>query len=390
MNTIARITFAVYIYGLIVCPVIASDFSRKYAKLKSNQVERKAEKGDPDAQYELGYRYARGHKDEITQDKSKAAEWYRMAAESGHVLGMHDLAYVLSTSGEGVELDTEEAFQWYLRAAEAGNDDSMVRVGNFFQYGRGAHLDTDKAVSWYREAVKKGNELAPLYMIGMHLRNEYAFPPEELFTYAEMIAEDKAPVRQQFGTRSAQPGDRVGQRVLGDLYLNGIGTRRNLSAAVKWYKKAAEQGDIQAQATLARLYETGQGTAKSPNLAFKWYLSAATSDFKQGTMNRRSLLDSVASKLEAQNDPVIVATGKAGEMLIEGIGTKKDVEKGFELIKKASELGNLDAMYALGMLFWGGENVQQDQELAVELFRNAAAENHEQSIEALSKFGIEN
>lgn len=62
--------------GVASFPVHAeSDLPRKYAKLKSSQVRTKAEKGDADAQYEMGFRFARGHRGEIKQDKTEAARW---------------------------------------------------------------------------------------------------------------------------------------------------------------------------------------------------------------------------------------------------------------------------------------------------------------------------
>jgi TPR repeat protein len=41
-----------------------------------------AEQGDADAQYNLGNCYILGMG--VAQDKAKAAEWYRKAAEQGH------------------------------------------------------------------------------------------------------------------------------------------------------------------------------------------------------------------------------------------------------------------------------------------------------------------
>jgi len=47
-----------------------------------SQLQREAEKGDPDAQYNLAYRYENGFG--LPKDEAKALELYQKAADQGH------------------------------------------------------------------------------------------------------------------------------------------------------------------------------------------------------------------------------------------------------------------------------------------------------------------
>lgn len=303
---------------------------------------------------------------------------------------MHDLGYILSYWGEGVEVNREEAFEWFSKAAAAGDTDSIVRLADFYRYGRVAELDKAKAAELFLEAAKKGHERAPDYILAMHNQKEYEFPPEEIFRIAKNAAEDKPPRKTEFGMRAEEPGDPTAQRLLGDLYKDGVGTQRNLSAAVKWYRKAAEAGDIRAQVSLATMYETGLGIAKSPEQAFKWFYKAATSNDAPDEMKRSRLHCLNEGAEDSTVDPSIIAAVKSGEMLINGEGTKKDTEAGIQLLEKAANSGQLEAMHLLGVIFSSGQGIKKDHELGVEWLRKAAAEGHQASIDTLVALGVEN
>ena len=51
---------------------------------------------------------------------TKSAEWYKKAAEQGHVKAMVNLATCYEI-GVGVVKDASEAYRWYEKAAELGD-----------------------------------------------------------------------------------------------------------------------------------------------------------------------------------------------------------------------------------------------------------------------------
>jgi TPR repeat protein len=78
----------------------------------------RAEAGDVEAQYELGWRHALGM--ELPEDDETAVKWLRRAASAGHAQACNNLG-ARHLSGEGVEADAVEAYRWFHLAAERGD-----------------------------------------------------------------------------------------------------------------------------------------------------------------------------------------------------------------------------------------------------------------------------
>lgn len=78
----------------------------------------RAENGDSEAQYEMGWRLAIGMG--VAPNDSEALQWLRLAAEQGHRLAQNNLGARYAT-GDGVERDAAEAYFWFCQAAERGD-----------------------------------------------------------------------------------------------------------------------------------------------------------------------------------------------------------------------------------------------------------------------------
>ena len=78
----------------------------------------RAEKGDSEAQYEMGWRRAIGMG--LAPNDFEAMRWLRLAAEQGHRLAQNNLGARYAT-GDGVERDAAEAYFWFCQAAEQGD-----------------------------------------------------------------------------------------------------------------------------------------------------------------------------------------------------------------------------------------------------------------------------
>ena len=77
-----------------------------------------AEKGDAEAQLNLGIMYYIGNS--VPQNYQKAAEWYTKAAEKGNAQAQWLLGSSYR-SGIGVPQDYQKSLEWYAKAAEKGN-----------------------------------------------------------------------------------------------------------------------------------------------------------------------------------------------------------------------------------------------------------------------------
>ena len=73
-----------------------------------------AERGDADAQYNLGVMYDTGQG--VAQDYAEALKWYRRAAEQGHAAAQYNLGVVYG-NGQGVAQDYVQAHLWFNLAA---------------------------------------------------------------------------------------------------------------------------------------------------------------------------------------------------------------------------------------------------------------------------------
>src|SRR4030095_15678393 len=94
-------------------------FTKPEATEKPNleATKAKAERGEAEAQKDLGKIYATG--DLLKLDYKEAAKWYRLAADQGHAGAQRALGE-LYEAGQGVPRDLAEAAKWYRRAAGGG------------------------------------------------------------------------------------------------------------------------------------------------------------------------------------------------------------------------------------------------------------------------------
>jgi transcriptional regulator of NAD metabolism len=86
---------------------------------------RKADKGDPIAQFELGMMYANGQG--LAKDDTQAAAWFRKAADQGNPDAQYRLGLMYDI-GQGVDKDGSQAVGWYRKAAVNGNQNAKNRL----------------------------------------------------------------------------------------------------------------------------------------------------------------------------------------------------------------------------------------------------------------------
>jgi TPR repeat protein len=189
------------------------------------QTRVRAEKGEAQAQLELGTLYANGTG--VAKDPKKAARWHRKAADQGLARAQYQFALDCG-QGVGVKPDKVEAAKWLARAAEQGLAEAQVNLGLCYCEGDGVRLNTTEAARWFRKAA------------------------EQAMAY--------------------------GQYELGMCYLDGTGVAKDILEGVKWNRQAADQGFALAQNQLGLCYEKGIGVTKDNLEAYKWFNLAAAQD----------------------------------------------------------------------------------------------------------------
>lgn len=127
------------------------------AAVSPNPVKRlrqEAERGDAEAQYDLGLLYENG--EGVPQNHAEAAKWYQKAAEQGDADAQFDLGGMYYYGLDGVRKNHTSAAKWYRKAAEQGHARAQFNLGGMYRDGEGVPRHRIKAYAWYVLASVEG------------------------------------------------------------------------------------------------------------------------------------------------------------------------------------------------------------------------------------------
>jgi len=319
-----------------------------------------AEKGDAEAQYNLGMCY--GQDENGNKDYAMSAKWLGKAATQGHAKAQFTLAWCYQ-EGNGVRKDAAKAFELYGKAAEQGLAEGQYALGWCYEEGMGVTKDMVEAIRWYRKAAEQGSAQAQ-YALGKCYEKGTGISKnlEEAAQWYEKAAE-----QGHHGARSrlqdiegndpiawfkkhAALGDAGAQFGWGMCYATGEGVEKDIAKALEWVEKAAAQGHRQAQESLQQYKEKGTFFSE-PKIEASHYREAA----EQGDAQACYMLSMCYSR---------------------GIGgVEKNVEKGIEWLTKAADQGHAQAQWLLGVRYQNAEGVDRDFVKAVTLFKQSADQN---------------
>lgn len=130
--------------------------------------------------------------------------------------------------GRGVTANFDEAAKWYDRAAKANLVPALFRLGTLYEKGLGVRKDIGIATSYYRQAADRGNAKA-MHNLAVLEADGGGKPNYKVASY--------------WFRKAAEYGVADSQFNLGILYARGIGVEQNLAESYKWFSLAAAQGD---------------------------------------------------------------------------------------------------------------------------------------------------
>jgi len=90
------------------------------------KIKKAAEKGNPIAQYNLGFLYYTGE-GVVPKDYTEAEKWFLKSAEKGNAEAMNILG-IMYAHGEGVAKKPEEAEKWWSEAADKGSTEARQNL----------------------------------------------------------------------------------------------------------------------------------------------------------------------------------------------------------------------------------------------------------------------
>ena len=403
-------------------------------------LEKKAEAGDADAQWELGDALRFGRNTVI--DHAAAAKWYAKAAEQNHPKAQYALSG-LNREGLGVARDVAKADQLVRDAlpslkklAEADDVRAQLMYGDLIFDGIGIEQDKVAGLEWFKKAADQGYARA-IYILGYHTKQGDGTAPDEkkaeaLFAEAlkklVVIANEKNDAAAQnlvglmhssgWGTppdhakaiawykKAAEKEHTSAQFNIGIQYVNGRGVLRDGAKAVEWYQRAAKHNHLWARYYLGRHYKSGEGVKADVAKANEYFQSIMGEmkelagrnqprpQFALGYMHRygygvESDMDECVKwyrKAAAQN--YASAKYSLGTMYLYGQGIPKDAAQGMKLLNDAAKQGHSSAQYYLSTVYANGranDGVAQDQKRALELLQEAAKNEHTSAQYALAQ-----
>ena len=221
-----------------------------------------AKRGNPEAQYNLGYCYKMGWG--VTRNDAKMIQWYEKAADAGYKASWLELG-VCYMMGNGVDKDYDKAMNSFLRVANESSGDTVAAACHNMAWlyinGLGVKQNVEMSLALYEKAANLGfigsqYNLGMLYYEGKHV-----------------VRDEKKAV--MWLTKAAENGCAVAQNNLGNCYLQGLGVSTDYSQAAVWFQKAMEQGHLSAYYNMGLCYETGAGVVKDYVKAVECYRIAA-------------------------------------------------------------------------------------------------------------------
>lgn len=205
------------------------------------------------AQMALGYRYWGGIG--VPSNCEQALEFYqrvatKVAAEvtfsGGTALHRIRLLDEIENSGSSSGILDNDLIDYYQLLADKGDVQAQVGLGQLhYQGGRGVPLDHQKALHYFQQAANAGNAIAMAFLGKMYLEG------------SEHVKADND-TAFKFFKKAADLGNPVGQSGLGVMYLQGKGVTKDTVKAFSFFTKAAEQGWVDGQLQLGNMYFSKQ------------------------------------------------------------------------------------------------------------------------------------
>jgi len=148
----------IVLFLCVLAPISSFAYDGDYVwEEKFNRLLPRAEKGDPEIQYDIGEMYERGKG--TAKDTQKAFTWYSRAASQGNTKAAYKVGFAY-LKGIGVAENGNKALKWMSIASDKGYVRAHYGLGEMYEKGLGVTKDFDQALKWYKKAMQGGNTQA--------------------------------------------------------------------------------------------------------------------------------------------------------------------------------------------------------------------------------------
>lgn len=167
-------------------------------------------------------------------------------ANAGNLEAQYQLGRMYDL-GDKLERDPQKAITWYTSAANQGYDEAQYRLALVYLYGLGTTRNVQKGVDLLTRAAKQNHpvarEMLPIYLANRSTSIALAW-------FLEKVAD----------------GDPDAEFGVGHMYEEGWGLNPNESEAKKWYALARETGSGGAARRLRQIKATAASSEPDPSI----------------------------------------------------------------------------------------------------------------------------
>ncbi|KAI8845754.1 hypothetical protein BJ741DRAFT_703147 [Chytriomyces cf. hyalinus JEL632] len=238
-------------------------------------------------------------------DASRAANWYRNAAETNHPDAQVTYAAYLIT-GKGLPCqDPGQSVVWLMKAwSAAKHKEAAMALGDAFTKGIGVAPDPSKALMWYQRAWVEGQFVEAAFAVGLAFATGYTpgyVKPVAHWDFSSGQQNDREsgagkaalgapPVRRSYEKAvewyelAGKFGHARSCNNLGEMYMMGRGVIRNDYIGVSYFRRAADQGLPEAKYNVGRCYRDGRGCHRDERAALEWFKQAEALGVKEASL----------------------------------------------------------------------------------------------------------
>jgi uncharacterized protein len=225
----AKQNHAAAAYRVAVCNEIGAG-TRKEPARAAAFYRKAASLGDTAAMYKLGIILLRGLLGEARNPRD-AIGWLKRAAEQADEANphaLHELALLHEARDGLVPFDPLYAKQLLTQAAQLGYTHSQFKLGQMYESGTPAcAVDPKRSIAWYTKAAEKGHAEAELALSGWYL------------TGVDGVLKQSDSEAYLWARRAANKGLAKAEYAVGYYAETGIGIKKDLEFAKRWYMRAA-------------------------------------------------------------------------------------------------------------------------------------------------------
>ncbi len=208
-------------------------------------------------------------------DINKAFSHFLKGAEKGNPTAQYWVGWYYEVGDGDIEIDYKAAFEWYKKSADQNSPDGLYMLGNLYFWGHGVDQDYLKSGEYYTRAAAIGDTKAIDF-----LNSQKEFCQTETKNRRVKNALISCFI-------AASTRDPASMHAVGFAYHAGLmNLKRSYENAFSWFLPCAEYGYAPCQVSVASFYKNGLGVEKNPIEAYAWF-SAAVNSKDLGDMERR-------------------------------------------------------------------------------------------------------